>query len=404
LQDSKRQAYDEIRLNKAPSCSLDFLFVVEHPRFRAFYESLRQEGYIIGTGDTSTATSTGDLIPVDAIPERLGQFDIAWPIQIFDEGRLPELSQVDVTKIPRYPSQFSQLKEFLSKLVIQETHVETGKKTKAWKLDNEYFDYNFFLMQASRAVATKGASSILTAKRAEIAHLIDDYVSGYCFGQQIDFAKPENYCVLNYPAVFDHIVNAVRQEIIRLIEGYKYEPRGVWGKMSEVPRIMVRESKSIETDKSIYPRLGYQPRGGGFERDFMLTVLNTSSEVLSYAKLDRRHKLKIQYRDVTSILRTYEIDFLIKTPEKMYLLETKATKEIDAPNTAIKARAAIAWCDQASTVAPPTDHQQPQSWEYLLLSESLFRNNRVLGFHALIPLCQALRDKVIAKNENKLFV
>lgn len=404
LQDSKKQAYDEIRLNRTPSSSLDFLFVVEHPRFRTFYESLKQEGYIIGTGDTTKTTSTGDIIPIDAIPERMPYFDIAWPIQIYDEGRLPDLSQLDVTTLPKYPSNFNQLKQFLSKLSIQETHVETGKKTKSWKLDNEYFDYNFFLMQASRAVAIKGKSSILTAKRADIARLIDDYVSECCFGQQIDFSKSENYCVLNYPDVFDHIVNAIRQEIIRLIEGYKYEPKGIWGTLSEVPRIMVRESKSVGTDKSIYPRLGYQPKGGGFERDFMLSVLNTSSEVISFAKLDRRHKLKIQYRDETGILRTYEIDFIVKTSQKMYLVETKAAKDVNNPNVAVKARAAVAWCDQASTVSPPGQYNQTQGWEYLLLSEDLFRKNEGLGFDALVPLCQALRDKVIAQQEQRLFI
>ncbi len=404
LQDSKKQAYDEIRLNKSPSNSFDFLFVVEHPRFRAFYESLKQEGYIIGSGDTSTTTSTGDIIPVDAVPERMPYFDIYWPIQIYDEGRLPELSQLDVSTLPKYPAQFDKLKQFLSKLVIQETHVETGKKTKSWKLDNEYFDYSFFLMQASKAVATKGKSSILTAKRADIAGLIDIYVSDFCFGKKIDFNKPENYCVLNYPDVFDHIVNSVRKEIIRLIEGYKYEPKGIWSSLSEVPRIMVRESKSIETDKSIYPRLGYQPTGGGFERDFMLNVLNISSEVIAFCKLDRRHKLKIQYRDETGILRTYEIDFIIKTSDKMYLLETKASKDIDNPNTAVKARAAVAWCDQALIVSPCSDYKQPQAWEYLLLSEKLFENNQGLGFKALIPLCQALRDTIIAQQENKLFL
>jgi type III restriction enzyme len=403
LQDSKKQAYDEIRLNKIPSNSLDFLFVVEHPRFRAFYEALKQQGYIIGTGDTSKTTSTGDIIPIDAVPERMSRLDIAWPIQIYDEGRLPDLAQVDISALPKYPSDFDQLKQFLRNLTIQETHLETGKKTKTWKLENEYFDYNFFLMQASKAVATKGKSSILTAKRADIAALIDNYVSSYCFNQQIDFAKSENYCVLNYPDVFDHIVNAVRQEIIRLIEGYKYEHKGIWSALSEVSRIMVRESKSVETDKSIYPRLGYQPKGGGFERDFMLNVLNLSSEVISYAKLDRRHKLKIQYRDDTGILRTYEMDFLIKTSDKMYLLETKGAKDIDNPNTAVKARAAVAWCDQASTVVS-TECNQPRTWEYLIFSESIFKQNPGLGFSALIPFCRTTRDRIIAQQQNKLFL
>ncbi len=88
----------------------------------------------------------------------------------------------------------------------------------------------------------------------------------------------------------------------------------------------------------------------------------------------------------------------------MYLLETKAAKDIDNPNVAVKTRAAVAWCDQASTVLPPKEYNQPQEWEYLLLSESLFRKNEGLGFQALVSFCQALRDRVIAQDENKLFV
>ncbi|MFH1562552.1 MAG: DEAD/DEAH box helicase family protein [Nitrospirota bacterium] len=404
LQDAKREAYDEIRRNKTPSNSLDFLFVVEHPRFRAFYERLKREGYIIGGGDSSTTSSTGDILPVDALPNRLPEFDIAWPIQVFDEGRMPELSQINISNLPKYSGDFHQLKNWLSRLIVQETHVETGKKTKMWKLQNEYFDYSFFLRQASHAVATKGEISIITAQQARIAGLIDDYTCEYCFGESIDFTKQENYCVLNYPLVFDHIVQTIRQAIVKLIEGYKYEVKGVWGKLSDVPRIMVRESKSVETDKSIYPRNGYQTMGGGFERDFMLKVLNPSAEVLSYTKLDRRHKLKITYRDEVGILRPYEVDFIVKTDRKNYLVETKADRDLDTPNVAVKIRAAVAWCEQASTVIPPAEFQQPNEWEYLILSESLFKDNMGLGFEAFVPLCQGLRDKIIAQAENKLFL
>jgi len=150
--------------------------------------------------------------------------------------------------------------------------------------------------------------------------------------------------------------------------------------------------------------LAYQPRGGGFERDFMLGALEPSVEVTAYAKLDRRHKLKIQYRDESSILRTYEIDFIVRTATKMYLVETKATKDIESPNIAVKAKAAVAWCDQAATVKPPTGVQQPQLWEYLLISESLFERNKGLGFTSLVPLCQALRDRIIANAESRLFI
>ena len=261
------------------------------------------------------------------------------------------------------------------------------------------------MRQSSRAVATRGKTSILSAKQAQIAEIIDTYVSERCFGEHIDFSHPENYPILNYQPVFDHIVETISMAIIKLIDGYKFEvKKGVWGKLSDVPRIMVRESKSVETDKSIYPRIGYQTIGGGFERDFMVNVLNPSVEVLSYAKLDRRHRLKIAYRDHTGILRNYEVDFLVKTADKLYLVETKADKDIDSQNVAVKTLAAVSWCEQASMVSPPDGYNQSQMWEYLLLSEGLFKNNRGLGFEALIPTCQGLRDKIIAQSENKLFL
>jgi len=282
--------------------------------------------------------------------------------------------------------------------------VPTGKKSSTWKLDNKYFDYHFFLRRAAQVVAREGKTQILTAKLAEIAALIDEYVTYRLFGQKIDFSQPENYQVLNFTLVFDHVVENVRRMILKATEEAQYEVRrGVWRRLSDVDKIYVRESRSVETDRSIYPRLAYAVKGGGFERDFMEETLNTSSEVLSYAKLDRKHRLLIPYRDPNAIYREYEIDFIVKTPEAIYLLETKSDRDIDLPVVAIKARAAQAWCENASGLEPPGDLPQPMHWEYLIISEKLFHSNRGLGFAALAPLCRALRDKLITQQQGKLF-
>src|SRR3990167_408440 len=209
LQDAKIEAYHEIRRKKNPSNSFDFLFVVEHPRFIEFYNKLKEQGYVFGIGDTSTEISTGDIIPIDAISGKIPLFDIAWPIQVFDEWKMPELSQIDAKTLSKYNVDFRQLKKYLSKLIIQETHVETGVKTRVWKLDNDYFDYSHFLRQASRAVVTRGKTPTISAKQAEIAEIIDTYVSERCFGECIDFPKPENYPILNYQPVFDHIAETI---------------------------------------------------------------------------------------------------------------------------------------------------------------------------------------------------
>ena len=287
----------------------------------------------------------------------------------------------------------------LSKIAITDVHMETGAKAKTWKLDNRYFDYHFFLQQATHAVTTLGRMPLLTGHQAAIAALIDEYVSHYLFGQPIDFTKPENYSVLNFVLVFDHVVAQIRRAVLQAIEGARYEVRGVWKRLSDLKRIMVRQSRSVETTKCIYPLQSYSAVGGGFERDFMLEVLNPSPEVLAFAKLERKHELFIPYRDEDVIQRRYEVDFLVRTEDAIYLVETKADRDLDKPGVALKARAAQAWCANASTVPPPDDLPQPQRWEYLILSEGLFKENRGLSFEALVPLCRALRDRLIAAYE-----
>jgi type III restriction enzyme len=59
----------------------------------------------------------------------------------------------------------------------------------------------------------------------------------------------------------------------------------------------------------------YSSVGGGFERDFMTEIIEPSADIMAFAKLDKRHALKIPYRDEHGILREYEVDFLIKTKE-----------------------------------------------------------------------------------------
>jgi type III restriction enzyme len=105
--------------------------------------------------------------------------------------------------------------------------------------------------------------------------------------------------------------------------------------------------------------LGYSAKGGGFERSFMTTILEQSSEVLTYAKLDKRHALLIPYRDEYRILREYEVDLLVKVNEKKYLVETKADKDLYELGVLLKAKAAHNWCLNVSKVlAPEICHKQ----------------------------------------------
>ena len=285
---SKAEAVEDIKRNRPPKSSFDFLFIVEHPRFEKFYQKLNDEGYLIGVGDTSSARTTGDIFPIDAIPLRLTDYDIGWPIQIFEHGTFPDLTSIDVSKLPRYSTltSFSELRDALGKMVIQDVHYETGKRTKTWKFDTNIFSYNMFLSKAAHAVAEEGKTTILSGHFSEIAQIIDEYVSSYLFyeGQTINFEEAKNCIVLNNVLIFNFVVEEIRKVILQKLGQMKYEYIGRWRRLSDIPRLMLREKNSIETWKAIYPRQGFSAKGGGFERNFMASVLEQSSEVLTYAK------------------------------------------------------------------------------------------------------------------------
>jgi type III restriction enzyme len=260
-----------------------------------------------------------------------------------------------------------------------------------------------FLSRAAQAIAEEGKTTVLSGHLSEIAHLVDEYTSSVLFGENIDFEDPKNCLVLNNVLIFDFIVDQIRRAILLKLGELKYEQTGVWRKLSDVGRLMLREKNSIETWRTIYPRQGFSAKGGGFERDFMKNVLEQSlEEVSAYAKLDKRHALLIPYRDEYGILREYEVDFIVRTSDRIYLVETKADKDLNDPTVLLKAKAAHAWCINASKVSSTNGESQPREFEYLVLPEGLFKANSGLGFSMFVPLCRQVRNRMIEKFDSNV--
>lgn len=407
IHEAKREAREDLMQNKPPRNSFDLLFVVEHPQFRSFYEELRAQGYAIGTGDTEGIDGGGDIATVEATPDRIAQFDLAWPTLLYDDAPRVDVCAVNVQGLPMYGASFAELRKYLSKLAITETHAETGGKVSTWKLEHSYFDYNHFLRQASLAVAKERGAQHLTGQLADISALIDDYVRDRLFGETIETSNPEHYVVLNHAQVFDFVVQNIRSAIMTLLGEIHYEVRaGSIAHVSDVMRIQIRESLAVEARQCIYPKLGYTRTGEGFERQFIAQTLNTSSEIDAFAKLQqRKHNLAIAYRDTYGIQRPHYPDFIVKTKDSMYLVETKQEKEYQAAaqdphhSVALKARAAQSWCRSASRVSMDG---QPQEWKYALVREDLFKQNSQLGFEALINLAMVDTERLATIEEGRL--
>jgi type III restriction enzyme len=338
-------------------------------------------------------------MPVDVDVQRIPPYDIAWPIQIYDQAPIPNLAEVDINAIPNYTTlKFSEFKKMAAKTTITDVHIETETKAKTWELENDYFDYFYFLQKTSRAITQSKTTSHLSAFSVEITALVDEYVSRRLFPETIDFTDPDNYKVFQGIAgqvVTDFVIEKVRNAIQQTIGDIQYQPGAVLRNLSDVPRLLMRKKNMILTPRCIYPYQAGQSHKGGFEREIITRLLNCSPEVLAFAKLDRKHDLTIAYRDDRGIQRKYEPDFVVKTADKIFLFEAKGDHLIDDPITAIKAQAAVSWCKSASTVAPP--NQQPQEWEYIILKQSIFDANLGASFTALLPIMRQQRDRLVAK-------
>lgn len=404
--ETKRQALDDLANGRAASSALDFLFIVEHPRFRQFYENLRKEGYPVFQGDSSCVVSAGDLTPVAYDEQRLRAFDLAWPVQFHEEGKIPDPSLIQVATLPQYTMPFAQVRKEFDSILIADRHEPTDSVASTWQLRTDIFDYAFFLREVASQIVTSKENTILSARKAELVALLDDYVSSQLFGEPIDFAQEENYRVLAHIPIFEFVTTHVRKALVDLLGRVVYEPHpdAVWERVSKVQKILVRQKHLVVTTKCIYPMVSPAPKGGGFEARFMYESLERSASVLAYVKLDqRKHNFAVRYRNEVGIARDYYPDFLVKTKDKMYLVETKADRDMSSPVVARKARAAIGWCEAASRITPPAGFEQPQEWEYVLLSEKTYNHQGRAGFDALLSACRAEQQQLLAFGQGRLF-
>jgi type III restriction enzyme len=164
-------------------------------------------------------------------------------------------------------------------------------------------------------------------------------------------------------------------------------------RLSEVQKLTMRESASLKVDKCIYPRLPYPSRSGGLERAFIETA-DRDGSVDAFCKLnEQKHSFtRLRYVKEDGLPAFYHLDFLVRCGESIYLVETKAQGQVNAPNVRRKKRAAVAWCDRINGLPP--QQRSSAEWRYVLLGEQVFYDWRdkgasireMLEFAALRPI------------------
>ena len=414
--DIKEENRARINAGQEPGSLLDVLSIVEHPAFQSFYDELIKEGLAGTTGDDTDGTSaTGDVMAV-GLRDGFEAFDFGLPFIVQEADEVRDHQTLDITALPAFNAMtLAQLTGLLGKgdtFISQD--LQSATLFGDYRVDGAVMNvssYNDFLARLTRRIAqalshplpkgnkiaSHAAAPYLQVNTAELTGWLDDYIWTQLFAADFNPMDNENWRVLLLQPVVDHITKVFA---VALIES---EQQHVTGQtevrhrhLSEVPTLMLRESHSVAVAKCIYTRLGWPSRHGGLERAFIHWA-QADSGVQAFCKIsENRHTFaRLRYVKDDGLPAFYSPDFLVRTAQAVYLVETKAQQQTIHPNVQRKLKAATAWCQRLNDL--PADLRDGLPWHYVLLAEDVVyewqgkgaRLAELLDYARLRPLAEA---------------
>lgn len=394
--DIKRENRERINAGQEPGSLIDILSIVEHPRFEAFYDELMRDGLVVAAGDDGGST-TGDMINVDLRGD-FAAYDFAIPFILSEADESVDHLPIDLSSLPP----FAQMpRADLSRLLDKgDTFVSQDLQSSTlfgdYRVDGAVMDvsgYNEYLSRLTRRVGQalssplpKGnriaehlATPYMQVNSTVLAQALDDYIREHLFREPFEPFDDEQWRLLLLQPVIDHIVRVFGLALV------KSEERAVSGetevrhrRLSEVERITLRRNSAIEVSKCIYPLQGWPARNGGLEQAF-IEWCQVDSGVEAFCKLNenRHHFARLRYVREDGLPAFYFPDFMVRTADAVYMVETKAQQQTSHPNVQRKRKAAATWCARINQLPP--DDRDGREWHYALVGESLFEDWRGKG-------------------------
>jgi len=420
--DIKQDNRDRIKKGQEPQSLLDVLTIVEHPAFQSFYDDLKNEGLLGESGDDEGGnTSTGDLMAVK-LREDYEAFDFGIPFILREAEELHQHLALDTSTMPAFTAiTVEQLKELLGKGdVFVSQDLQSSTLFGDYRVEGAVMNvsgYNDYLTRMTRRisqalsepvpqgnkVATHLVKPYMQFNTAELTAWIDDYIWTQLFAQTFNPLKDENWRLLLLQPVVEHLTKVFALALTEAEDTRSVGQTEVRLRfLSELGQLTLRESTSVEVSKSIYERQGWPSRNGGLEKAFIHWA-QADSQVQAFCKIsENRHTFaRLRYVKDDGLPAFYWPDFLVRTEDAVYLVETKAQDQTNHPNVQRKRKAALAWCERINDLSEFQRGSPP--WHYVLLGEDVFKDWQTKGAHlaALLNFAR-LRSQATGERQHRL--
>ncbi len=404
---------------KEPNNYLDLLTIIEHPAFIEFYDELLREGLagVIERDPAGREGVLGDIIKV-GLKSNYRNYDIFWPLIVREAEDQLVASEISIEKLePFIAYPLIDLKKFFTKegerFVSEELTVKTrfGEYTVEAGLFKSQ-SYNEYLEKVVSTVTNRMAkvgsrkSRLFPAMQVNnlaIVQAVDLYIRQRLFSHPFDPFADNNWKVLllKNGVVTQHIIKEIAKIVLAMqvnVESDKAEVEKHY--FSDVSELRMRENFSLDITKTIYEKLPYPSNKGGFEKALM-EYADADSAVEAIMKVNEYYHAFacLTYVRTDGFLAPYHPDFLVKTKEGFYVVETKSDKDLQDPNVKQKQLAAVDWIKRINALEP--SDRMDRKWEYILLGETHFYGLSKNGA-SVDEICR-LAKLNLANVEGKLF-
>lgn len=413
--------YDDIKIEnrrrllvekKEPTSYIDLLTVVEHPAFVQFYDDLLNEGLAGQLENEPTGPVTGDIITV-GLRSNYKEYDFAWPV--ITKDREEELENIQPTLEQLEPFQhfeLGQLQKMVAKPGEEFYSEEVTVKTRFgdYLVDANLFtaqSYNEFLQKVLHIVTHRidhvtarktREFPVIQVNQVELIRLIDQFIREKLFNSPFDPFEGNNWklLLLKNGVVTQHIVKEIGKAVFEMQSTVRVDEAIVdYRYFSEVAELRMREKYSVPVAKAIYERLAFPSNRGKLEGAFV-EYADRDGNVEALIKVnDFYHTFAhVMYMRSDGLLSLYYPDFLVKTKENVYVIETKADKDLHDPNVKQKQVSTLSWIGRVNQL--PTEKRMGREWVYVLLGEQHFyaMSNNGASISEILELARVRQENV----------